>query len=70
MSKMAELAYDIEQLYIEGYSPKSIAAMLECPLTVVYDWLEETNVSDSKADAADWDELEADEFDRGDYMGA
>jgi len=70
MSKMAELAYDIEQLYIEGYSPKSIAAMLECPLTVVYDWLEETNVSDSKADAADWDELEADEFDRGDYTGA
>ena len=27
MSKMAELAYDIEQLYIEGYSPKSIAAI-------------------------------------------
>ena len=60
MSKMAELAYDIEQLYIEGYSPKSISAMLECPLTVVYDWLEETNVSDSKADAADWDEQHGD----------
>jgi len=44
MSKMAELAYDIEQLFIEGYSPKTIAAMLECPLTVVYDWLEETNL--------------------------
>jgi len=68
MSKMAELAYDIEQLYIEGYSPKSIAAMLECPLTVVYDWLEETNVSDSKADAADWDELEAEEY--SPYNGA
>jgi len=70
MSKMAELAYDIEQLYIEGFSPKSIAVQLECPLSVVYDWLEATNVSDSKADAADWDELEADEFDRGDYTGA
>ena len=62
MSKMAELAYDIEQLYIEGFSPKSIAVQLECPLTVVYDWLEATNVSDSKADAAEWDEIEADDF--------
>ena len=44
MSKMAELAYDIEQLYIEGYSPKSIAIQLECPLSVIYDWLEEVNV--------------------------
>ena len=70
MSKVAELAYDIEQLYIEGYSPKSIAAMLECPLTMVYDWLESNNVDDSKADAQDWDELEADEFDQGDYFGA
>jgi transposase len=40
MSKIAELAYDIEQLYIEGYSPKTIAAMLECPITLIYDWLE------------------------------
>jgi hypothetical protein len=62
MSKMAELAYDIEQLYIEGFSPKSIAVQLECPLSVVYDWLEATNVSDSKADAAKWDEIEADDF--------
>jgi hypothetical protein len=28
---------------------------------MVYDWLESTNVSDTKADAAEWDELEADE---------
>ena len=40
MSKVAELGYDIEQLYIEGYSPKSIAMQLECPLTTVYEWLE------------------------------
>jgi hypothetical protein len=59
---MAELAYDIEQLYIEGFSPKSIAVQLECPLSVVYDWLEATNISDSKADAAEWDEIEADDF--------
>jgi hypothetical protein len=56
MSKVAELAYDIEQLYIEGYSPKSIATQLECPLTMVYDWLESNSVSEEKIDPAEWDE--------------
>ena len=50
MSKMAELAYDIEQLYIEGYSPKSIAIQLECPLSIVYDWLEQTGVAETQQD--------------------
>ena len=63
MSKVAELAYDIEQMFIEGYSPKSIAVALECPLTMVYEWLEANSLAESKADAADWDELEADEYD-------
>lgn len=40
MSKVAELAYDIEQLYIEGHSPKMIAQMLECPVEIVYSWIE------------------------------
>ena len=40
MSKMSELAYDIEQLYIEGHNPKAIAAILECPIEVVYEWIE------------------------------
>ena len=44
MSVMSELAYDIEQLYIEGYSPKSIAVQLECPLEIVYGWIEEQGV--------------------------
>ena len=44
MSKVAELAYDIEQLYIEGYSPKTIALMLECPIEIVYAWIEEQGV--------------------------
>lgn len=61
MSKVAELAYDIEQLYIEGFSPKSIAVQLDCPLAMVYDWLDSNSVTESKADAAEWDELEADE---------
>jgi len=46
MSKVAELSYDIEQLYIEGYSPKTIAVMLECPPSIVYDWLDQTNVTE------------------------
>ena len=45
MSKLAEMAYDIEQLYIEGYRPTSIAAQLDIPLSMVYDWLESCNVA-------------------------
>ena len=62
MSKMAELAYDIEQLYIEGYSPKSISVQVGCTLEMVYDWLESNSVSEAKADAADWDEIDEDDF--------
>ena len=46
MSKLAELAYDIEQLYIEGCHPTKIARLLDCPLGMVYDWLEETGVAE------------------------
>ena len=41
---MSDLAYDIEQLYIEGHSPKMIAIMLECPIEQVLAWLEEVGV--------------------------
>lgn len=44
MSRVAELAYDIEQMYIEGYAPKSIAAVLNCPIDTVYDWIESENL--------------------------
>jgi hypothetical protein len=46
MSKLAELAYDIEQLYIEGFGAKTIAVMLECPIEIVFDWIEGNNVAD------------------------
>jgi len=46
MSKVAELAYDIEQMYIEGYSPKTIAAILECPIEIIYDWLDENRLEE------------------------
>lgn len=43
---MSELDYDIEQLYIEGYSPRSISALLNCPIDIVYDWLDENQIDD------------------------
>jgi DNA-directed RNA polymerase specialized sigma24 family protein len=55
MSKLAELAYDIEQMYIEGYSPKTIAALLECDLSVVYDWLEDNSIIDELDEAINED---------------
>jgi hypothetical protein len=62
MSKLADVAYDIEQLYIEGFKPTTIAAQLDIPLSLVYDWLEQTNLDDD-VDAQDWDEIEAEEYD-------
>ena len=46
MSKMADLAYDIEQLYIEGFGARSIAVKLKCPIDVVYGWIESNSVAD------------------------
>ena len=46
MSKVAELAYDIEQLYIEGMSARMIALTLDCPIKMVLAALEEMNVED------------------------
>jgi hypothetical protein len=50
MSRVSDLSYDIEQLYIEGYSPRTISVILECPLELVLAWLEETNVEDFEHD--------------------
>jgi hypothetical protein len=50
MSKMAELSYDIQELYIEGHSAKVIAVMLECPVEMVLAELEEMGVADAPQD--------------------
>jgi uncharacterized protein YjcR len=42
---MSELAYDIEQLYIEGYRPITIAGLLDCHVDLVYDWIEANGLS-------------------------
>ena len=47
MSKMNELAYDIEQLYIEGLSAKQIAAELSCPIDIVLSAISEMGVEDT-----------------------
>jgi hypothetical protein len=44
MSVMSNLAYEIEQLYIEGMHPTKIAKEVGCPLSMVYDWLESMDV--------------------------
>jgi hypothetical protein len=44
MSVMKDLAYDIEQLYIDGMSPKQIASELECPIELVLGWIESQGV--------------------------
>jgi len=44
MTGMKDLSYDIEQLYIEGEHPTAIARNLGIPLSMVYDWLEDTGV--------------------------
>ena len=46
MSVMKDLAYDIEQLYIEGFSARSISVMLECPREIVDGWIEGNYVAD------------------------
>ena len=45
MSVMSELAYDIEQMYIEGYRPITIAGLLDCHVDLVYDWIEANGLS-------------------------
>jgi hypothetical protein len=45
---MSEVAYDIEQLYIEGNSPQRIGVTLGIPLSWVNDWLKEVGVDASE----------------------
>jgi hypothetical protein len=53
MSKINELSYDIEQLFIEGYSPRTISVILECPIDLVYDWLESVDLNTESEELVD-----------------
>ena len=50
MSKMADLAYDVEQLYIEGHSAKMIADLLDCPVEQVLGYIQDMGVQDAPED--------------------
>ena len=50
MSKMADLAYDVEQLYIEGRSAKMIADLLDCPVEQVLGYIQDMGVEDAPED--------------------
>jgi transposase len=48
MSVMSELAYDIEQLYIEGKSVRTIATELNVGIEIVEGWIHEVGVDDEE----------------------
>ncbi len=52
MSKMSELAYDIEQLYIEGLNAGQIARELSCPKEIVLGWIADQSLKPFD----EWDE--------------
>jgi hypothetical protein len=47
---MKDLAYDIQELYIEGFNSRAIANELGCPIEIVLGALEAMNVADSPQD--------------------
>lgn len=51
MSKMSELYYDIEQMYIDGLGAKRIALLLDCDIQMVYAVLEDMGVATEVPDA-------------------
>lgn len=50
MSKVAELVYDVQELYIEGLGAKQISVELACPVEVVLQILEDFGVEDCDTD--------------------
>jgi len=47
MSKMSDLSYDIQEMYIEGFSAKSIAVQLNVPYEEVLKFLDGWSVADT-----------------------
>jgi orotate phosphoribosyltransferase-like protein len=53
MSALKDLAYDIEQLYIEGFNSRAIANELNCSIELVLGALEAMNVADAPQEVFD-----------------
>ena len=45
MSKMAELSFEIQTMLEDGFSPLSIATILEVPITWVFESVEQEELS-------------------------
>jgi orotate phosphoribosyltransferase-like protein len=56
MSKIADLAYDIEALYIDGLSAAKIAQELNCPVEMVTAWIKDIGVAEMPQDP--WEAIE------------
>jgi DNA-binding CsgD family transcriptional regulator len=50
---MDDLAYDIEQLWIEGHRPITIADILDCHIGLVYDWIASNHLKEESYDPYD-----------------
>lgn len=57
MSKMAELDYDIQELFIDGHDARSIAKILDCPIEMVLGTLETFGVNEKIVDIPEVDEI-------------
>ena len=57
MSMMKDLAYDIQELYIEGFNSRAIAEELNCPIEIVLGALAGMSVEDSPEDFSPFDTL-------------
>ena len=53
MGAVKDLFYDIETLFIEGYSAKAISVQLGIPIREVYDVLDTFGVAEEDMDVAD-----------------
>lgn len=51
MSKISELSYDIEQLWIDGLNAAQISRELDCPKELVIQWIADQSLQDF----GDWD---------------
>ena len=47
---MSELEWQIQELFIEGYGPRTIAVQLGCDIELVYGWMKQNGVVEEPQD--------------------
>jgi hypothetical protein len=48
MAELDAVQYDIEQLYIDGLTPKNISKTLDISVEMVYAWMELNGINDEE----------------------